>query len=70
MPLIRPVPIDLDKSKWTWRFKAMMSLTRNWEIVDDYIMDCGEYGKFMIPGGFIFDGSSIPKLLRGFLSPV
>ena len=71
MPLMRPIPINTKgkpwwKSWWTW-----LKSTRKWEVIEDWHFYI-EYLKLsvFIPKGFIFDGASIPKLLRMLYSPV
>lgn len=71
MPLMRPVPILTKglpwyKGSWKW-----LVSTRKWEVVEDYWFFCESLNVWvMIPSGFIFDGASIPKILRMLYSPV
>lgn len=71
MPHMRPVPILTNglprfKALWVW-----VKSIRKWEITEDWYFFI-EYLNIwiMIPKGFIFDGASIPKLLRNLFSPV
>ena len=69
MPKIKPVPIKTKdkgffKATWTW-----ISSTRKWEAIEDFYYTIKDGTIILIPKGFIFDGASIPKALRIFLSP-
>lgn len=69
MPKVRPVPIKTKdkgffRATWTW-----IRLTRKWEVIEEYRYTLKDGTTVLIPEGFIFDGASIPKLLRGILSP-
>jgi len=69
MPEMKPIGIPT-KGKgfwggvWTW-----IMVTRTWEITKDfqYSID-GEH--YVIPKGFVFDGASVPKFFRSWLSPM
>jgi hypothetical protein len=69
MPVMRPIAIPTkDKGfwggVWTW-----LMVTRKWEIVKDYkFVINGE--AYVIPKGFVFDGASVPKFFRSWLSPM
>ena len=71
MPVLIPVPIETkDKNAWdafwTWYFA-----TREWVFAEDWEFHLPETGEtYVIPKGFQFDGASIPKRLRAYLSPV
>jgi len=69
MPTMKPISIPT-KNKgfwagvWTW-----LMVTRTWEITKDYKYSInGE--DLVIPAGFIFDGASVPKFFRSWLSPM
>ena len=49
---------------WLW-----IATTRKWEITQDwhYTLDSKKY---VIPKGFVFDGASVPKYFRSYLSPM
>ena len=49
---------------WLW-----IATTRKWEICNDwhYTLDSTKY---VIPKGFVFDGASVPKYFRSYLSPM
>ena len=69
MPNMKPISIPTKgkgffSAVWTW-----VMVTRTWEITKDwhYSID-GE--NYVIPKGFIFDGASVPKFFRSWLSPM
>ena len=69
MPKMVPLPIcTKDKgffsAVWMW-----LTHTRQWEIAEDWHYELNG-DKFVVPNGFQFDGASVPKFLRTFLSPV
>lgn len=71
MPLMRPVPISTKGKPWWKSWWIWLKTTRKWEVMEDWHFYI-EYLKLaiFIPKGFIFDGASIPKLLRFLFSPV
>ena len=75
MPHMKPVPMET-KSKglfggiWLW-----IATTRKWEIVKDWKFAITHEGNthptyYKIPKGFVFDGASVPKFARSWLSPM
>lgn len=69
MPDMKPIIIPT-KGKGFWiGIWIWLMTTRKWEITKDfhYTIDDVDY---VIPKGFVFDGASIPKFLRTWLSPV
>jgi hypothetical protein len=69
MPIMKPIPI-CTKGKGFWRgVWIWLMVTRKWEITEDYTYKInGE--SFVIPKGFVFDGASVPKFFRSWLSPM
>ena len=71
MPKLIPIPIETKelgffKALWIW-YKC----TREWEFESDWDFYCPDIDQtLVIPKHFVFDGASVPKRLRGFLSPV
>lgn len=68
MPVIKPVPIATkDKNFWhaiyIWLFT-----TRQWVLVHDWHFKLNNK-MYKIPAGFHFDGASIPRFLRVWVSP-
>ena len=49
---------------WLW-----IATTRKWEITQDWTFSLGTQ-HFVIPKGFVFDGASVPKYFRSYLSPM
>ena len=49
---------------WLWIME-----TRRWEITQDWNFTL-DSTKYVIPKGFIFDGASVPKYFRSYLSPM
>jgi len=69
MPVMSPISIPT-KGKgffgaiWTW-----LITTRKWKLEQDwnYTLDGIKY---RVPQGFVFDGASVPKYFRSWLSPM
>lgn len=70
MPKVEPVQYPIEKCSFFKRLWRWMTYTRKWRIIEDWYFDlpCGV--KVKIPSGFVMDGASVPRLLRGLLSPV
>jgi hypothetical protein len=66
---MKPIPI-LTKDKgffgaiWVW-----LIVTRKWEITKDWHYSI-DSDNLVIPKGFVFDGASVPKYFRSWLSPM
>ncbi|MDH5444169.1 MAG: DUF1353 domain-containing protein [Gammaproteobacteria bacterium] len=71
MPKLIPVPIETKgkgffKALWIW-----IKSTREWKFESDWDFYLPDIDKTMvIPKDFVFDGASVPKRLRAYLSPV
>ena len=69
MPHMKPITIET-KSKgffggiWMW-----IATSRKWEITSDFLFTI-DNTNYVIPKGFIFDGASVPKYFRSWLSPM
>ena len=69
MPHMKPITIET-KSKgffggiWMW-----IATSRKWEITTDFLFTI-DNTNYVIPKGFIFDGASVPKYFRSWLSPM
>jgi hypothetical protein len=69
MPTLRPLPIPT-KGKgffsaiWLW-----IMTTRKWVVVKDWNYELDGI-KYRVPKDFIFDGASVPKYFRSWLSPM
>jgi len=69
MPVMKPISIPT-KGKGFWGgVKIWIMETRKWELTEDfnYSIDGIQY---TIPKGFVFDGASVPKFFRSWLSPM
>lgn len=65
MPKIQPVPFNTKGKPWWMRGYIWIFKTRQWMLLEDYkLWDCP-----LIPSFFVFDGASVPKPLRGLVSP-
>jgi hypothetical protein len=69
MPYMMPISIET-KLKGFWGGIWLWLMTsRTWEITKDFHFSIN--GKaYIIPKGFTFDGASVPKFLRSWLSPM
>jgi len=69
MPTMKPITIPTkDKGFWggVW---VWLVVTRKWEITKDFHYSINNQD-LVIPKGFVFDGASVPKFLRSWLSPM
>ena len=69
MPEMRPIPIPTEgagfwRGIWIW-----LTVTRKWELTKDFVYKI-DRRLFVVPKGFIFDGASVPKFFRSWLSPM
>jgi hypothetical protein len=69
MPKLQPTPIETKLKSGFAQYRAWMS-NRKWVVIEnyEYTLNTGEVA--VIPEGFRFDGTSIPRIMQGFLSPV
>lgn len=71
MPALVPVPIETKGKHFFKAFWIWYTSTRNWTFDSDWDFYCVDIDEtIVIPKSFVFDGASIPKRLRGYLSPV
>ena len=71
MPALIPVPIETKGKGFFYAIWIWFRSTRNWEFESDWDFYCPDIDRtIVIPKKFIFDGASVPKRLRGYLSPV
>lgn len=70
MPILKPIPICTNGKTFCNKIWILLTCTRQWELVEDwvFIMPCGTL--IVIPKGFIMDGASAPKFMWGLLDPV
>lgn len=69
MPMMSPIGMSTKDrgffgAVWLW-----LITTRKWEIKEDWVYELDET-KYRIPKGFVFDGASVPKYFRSWLSPM
>jgi len=75
MPHMMPVPMETKSKGLFGGIILWLTKTRTWEITEDWKFGLQMDGQktvtsFMIPKGFVFDGASVPKPLRSWLSPM
>ena len=70
MPVMRPMPIKTKGSGFFARIWALMTVTREWKLAENYFYRLPNGVLVVVPRGFIFDGASIPRPLWFLLSPV
>ena len=71
MPVLIPMPIETKDKGFFRGLVIWYWSTRNWEFSSDWDFYCPDIDEIIvIPKGFEFDGASVPKRLRGYLSPV
>lgn len=69
MPEMKPLPIPT-KGKGFWGAVYVWIMeTRKWELTKDFRYSI-DGTKYVIPAGFVFDGASVPKFFRSWLSPM
>jgi len=69
-PKIKAVP-RFDKSTPFWKCLFIwLTTNKKWEVAEDvrYKLESGE--TILVKKGFVFDGASIPRILRPIISPV
>jgi hypothetical protein len=69
MPHMKPLPMGTDGVGFWKGIKMWLTTTRKWEIAKDWKYTIGEFA-YVVPKGFVFDGASVPKFFRSWLSPM
>lgn len=69
MPKLEPIQYPTEKVNKIRRIWRWITYTRKWRVIEDYYFILPDGTKVVIPKGFEFDGASVPKPLRGLLSP-
>ena len=74
-PHMKPVPMETKSKGVVGGIVLWLIKTRTWEITKDWKYSIVHEGNthpttYVIPRGFIFDGASVPKPLRSWLSPM
>ena len=58
MPVLQPLPVNKRGER------------RRWVVKEDWECNVlGEYHRYVVPAGFVFDGASIPRLFWNILNP-
>lgn len=69
LPTLRPVAIPTKGLSWLSAIKVWWTVQREWELVDNYQFTVSDGTTIVIPKGYIFNGASVPRMLRWFISP-
>jgi|TARA_B110000495_G_C22983496_1_gene578421 hypothetical protein len=69
MPEMKPITIPTAGKGFFGAIWMWLTGTRKWELTKDFTYKI-DRRLYIIPKGFVFDGASIPKFLRSWLSPV
>lgn len=69
MPEMKPLSIPTSGKGFFGAIWIWISVTRKWELTKDFIYKI-DRRLYVIPKGFIFDGASVPKFFRSWLSPM
>lgn len=70
MPMIRPVPIKTNGLTRIASVRAWWASLRKWEVTEDWHFTLASNGlKIVVPKGYVFNGASIPRILRSVISP-
>ena len=75
MPHMKPVPMETKSKGFFGGIVLWLFTTRKWCITEDWKFSLQMDGQktvtsYLIPKGFIFDGASVPKPMRSWLSPM
>ena len=70
MPVVTPVQYSVKHYNFFKRLCRWATYTRQWRMVEDWYCILPNNVKIVIPKDFVFDGASVPKVLRSLLSPV
>lgn len=68
MPVLIPIPIRTKNVPWIVAMYRWVFGSRHWKTAEAWHFWIDGV-KYCIPKGFEFDGASVPKVLRSFLSP-
>jgi hypothetical protein len=69
MPIMSPLPIPTKEKGFMGAIWVWIVTTRKWKIEEDWNYEM-EGIKYRVPRGFVFDGASVPKYFRSWLSPM
>jgi hypothetical protein len=66
---MKPIPIQTKNKGFFGALLTWLIVTRKWEITKDWHYSIDDHN-LVIPKGFVFDGASVPKYFRSWLSPM
>ena len=69
MPHMKPIPMETKSKGLFGGIVLWLLTTRKWEITSDFLFTI-DTTSYVIPKGFVFDGASVPKFFRSWLSPM
>jgi hypothetical protein len=69
LPKLVPVRIKTQGLPWYKQMWVLAIQTREWRVEEDWTCTLRDGTEILIPAGFVFNGASVPKPLRMFLSP-
>lgn len=69
MPAMEPIKIPTKGKSYWYAVWIWLTVDRQWRLLEDFHFTL-DGSNYVIPKGFEFDGASIPKILRTWLSPV
>lgn len=70
MPQLEPLPIPTKGMPFFQAVLTWITVNRNWRLLDNWHFVLPDGPEIIIPRGFVFDGVSVPWIIRGFISPV
>ena len=69
MPHMKPLPMGTNGVGFWKGIKMWIATSRKWELTSDWHYTIDKVD-FVVPKGFVFDGASVPKFFRSWLSPM
>lgn len=67
---MRAVPIDTAGKSWFRAIKIWWRTQRQWEVVQDWFYTLPNGHTAMVPKGYVFNGASVPRYFRTYVSPM
>jgi hypothetical protein len=69
MPVMSPLPIKTKELGFFGAIWVWIISTRKWKLEEDWNYSINGI-MYRVPEGFVFDGASVPKYFRSWLSPM
>ena len=69
LPSMKPLAIKTKDKNFFGAIWVWIATTRKWQLTQDWTFSI-EGTKYKVPQGFTFDGASVPKYFRSWLSPM